>query len=130
MRHLHLQNVYMDRKLAALLLVLLVLQGCASTTAGGKQNVHHGMTLQEVQKLLGTPDDRSFREDNEALQYYDVVGFGQCEYLAAWFSKGVLHAVTTRRGSSVAGCGLGSQPVDWGQMPKPSLDVNLNVQSK
>ena len=88
------------------------------------------MTIEKVQKLLGEPDDRSFRENNEALQYYDIVGFGQCEYLTAWFTDGILHAVTSRRGSSVAGCGLGSQPVDWGQMPKPTVDVNVNIQNK
>lgn len=88
-----------------------------------------GMTTTDVMKLLGKPDVRSFRGDNEAWQYFDVVGFGQCEYLTAWFTNGVLHAVTTRRGDSIAGCGLGSKSVDWGQMPNPSLDVNINVEN-
>lgn len=110
--------------------MLLCINGCASTTSRGKKELNPGMTTDVVRKLLGQPDDRSFREMNEAWQYYDVVGFGQCEYLTAWFTNGVLHAVTTRRRSSVAGCGLGSTPVDWGQMPKASVDVNVNMQNR
>jgi len=105
------------------------LVACASTTARGKEELNVGMTMERVRALLGAPDDRSFRQTDEAWQYNDVVGFGQCEYLTAWFTNGVLHAVTTRRGSSVAGCGLGSSAVDWGQMPKaPVVEVNVSVQ--
>ena len=88
------------------------------------------MTIQQVKELLGTPADRSFRESDEALQYYDVGGFDQCEFLTAWFMDGILNAVTTRRGRGAGGCGQYSSAVDWGQMPKPSLDVNLKVQDE
>jgi hypothetical protein len=94
------------------------LLGCASTTARGKEALNPGMTTAQVKELLGSPDGRSFNETNEAWQYQDIVGLGQCEYLTAWFTNGVLKTVTTRRGGSVAGCGLGSTPVDWSQMPK------------
>jgi len=105
--------------------VVAALVGCASTTARAKAELEPGMPSSQVRTLLGAPDDRSFRGQDEAWQYFDVVGFGQCEYLTAWFADGVLLAVTTRRGDSVAGCGLGSVPVDWGQMPKPSVDVTI-----
>ena len=65
------------------------------------------MTIQQVKELLGTPADRSFRESDEALQYYDVGGFDQCEFLTAWFMDGILNAVTTRRGRGAGGCGPG-----------------------
>jgi len=110
--------------------LLIGLAGCASTTKRGKAELEVGMTTAQVRHLLGTPDDRSFRENNEAWQYHDVVGYGQCEYLTAWFTQGILHAVTTRRGASIAGCGLGSMAVDWGQMPKPSIDVNISTTEK
>ncbi|GFE91325.1 hypothetical protein GCM10011488_62790 [Steroidobacter agaridevorans] len=99
-------------KLLVTVLACGCLLGCASTTARGKEALNPGMTTAQVKELLGNPDGRSFDETNEAWQYQDVVGFGQCEYLTAWFTNGVLKAVTTRRGGSVAGCGLGSTPVD------------------
>ena len=112
------------------LVVAMTLAGCASTTKRGKAELDVGMNIAQVRETLGAPDDRSFRENNEAWQYHDIVGFGQCEYLTAWFTNGLLHAVTTRRGGSVAGCGLGSTPVDWGQMPKPSIDVTVKTTEK
>jgi hypothetical protein len=85
------------------------------------------MTKQEVLQIMGVPDSRSFRETNEAWQYQEVAGFGQCSYLTLWMSNGRLVATTNRTGSSVAGCGLGAREVDWGQMPRPSLDLNINT---
>ena len=74
------------------------------------------MSTAQVSALLGSPDSRSFRDNYEAWQYADVVGFGQCEYITIFIASGVVRSMTSRRGSSVAGCGLGSAPVDWSQM--------------
>ena len=90
---------------------------CASTTKRAKANVDRGMTNAQVREIAGAPDMRSFKDKAEAWQYQDVVGFGQCEYLTVWFLDGVVRGITTRRGGSVAGCGLGSTEVDWSQMP-------------
>lgn len=115
----------MKRRMLLVIGVAVLLAGCAHTTKRGKASIEVGMTTQQVRALMGAPDDRSFRESNEAWQYNDVVGFGQCEYLTVWFTNARVHAMTTRRGPSVAGCGLGSSAVDWGQMPKPTLDVTI-----
>jgi hypothetical protein len=66
---------------------------------------------------IGSPADRSFRGSDEAWQYQEIAGFGQCKYTTVWISDGKLAGLSTRRGGSVAGCGLGSQEVDWSQMP-------------
>ena len=106
----------MPKLLASVLIVALVSLGCAST---GKsvEKLEPGMTKQQVLDVLGSPADRSFRGTDEAWQYQEIAGFGQCKYTTVWISDGKLAGVSTRRGGSVAGCGLGSQPVDWSQMP-------------
>jgi SmpA / OmlA family len=76
-----------------------------------------GMTKQQVLDILGSPADRSFRGTDEAWQYQEIAGFGQCKYTTVWISNGKLIGVSSRRGSSVAGCGLGSQEVNWAEMP-------------
>lgn len=101
-----------------LLVLVLSLAACASTTKRAKANIDRGMTAQQVREIAGTPDMRSFKDSAEAWQYQDVVGYGQCEYLTVWFLDGVVRGMTTRRGGSIAGCGLGSTEVDWSQMPK------------
>lgn len=50
--------------------------------------------------------------------------------MTAWISDGKLVAVTARRGTNIAGCGLGSAKVDWGQMPRPTIDVTVRVENE
>jgi len=88
------------------------------------------MSKQEVVEKMGLSDRRSLRGNDEALQYSEIIGFGQCSYITVWLSNKIVTAVTSRSGSSVAGCGLGSKEVDWGQMPKPRLDVNITTTTK
>jgi len=106
----------MSKLPSMLLVVALVCVGCAST---GKAvaKLEPGMTKQQVLAALGPPADRSFRGTDEAWQYQEIAGFGQCKYTTVWISREKLVGVSSRRGSSVAGCGLGSREVDWSQMP-------------
>lgn len=94
----------------------LVLGACASTSKS-VASLEPGMTKDQVLAVLGPPADRSFRGTDEAWQYQEIAGFGQCKYITVWISSGKLVGVSTRRGGSVAGCGLGSREVDWSQMP-------------
>jgi len=100
---------------AALALASLFV-GCAST---GKAvaKLEPGMAKEEVLQVMGPPNDRSFRGAHEAWQYQEIAGFGQCKYTTIWISEGRLLGISTRRGASVAGCGLGSEEVDWSEMP-------------
>jgi hypothetical protein len=75
------------------------------------------MTKEQVLQILGDPADRSFRGNDEAWQYQEIAGFGQCKYTTVWLSDGKLVGLSTRRGPSMAGCGLGSHEVDWSQTP-------------
>jgi hypothetical protein len=111
-------------KYLAILVMCATIIGCSSLSKKSLL-VEPEMTKNDVINILGVPDDRSFKGTNEAWQYSEVAGFGQCNYMTAWFVNSKLIAITNRRGSSVAGCGLGSREVDWGQMPKPSLDINI-----
>lgn len=102
-------------------LVALVLAGVylgCSSTGKGPAILEPGMAKEEVLSIMGSPNDRSFRGTDEAWHYQEVAGFGQCKYTTVWISDGKLVGVSTRRGASVAGCGLGSEEVDWSQMPE------------
>lgn len=115
-----------NRLCMLLLLATGVLTGCAQTTKKSI-SLEPGMSKQQVQEIMGAPEARSFRGENEAWQYQEVIGFGQCGYITVWITVGRVAAVTSRSGPSVAGCGLGSREVDWGQMPRPSIDMNVNI---
>jgi hypothetical protein len=102
------------------LLPLLLLFSLPLAATAGKpiDRVESGMPKEEVQKLLGKPANRSFRGTDEAWQYQEVAGFGQCKYTTIWLRDAKVVGLSERRGKSVAGCGLGSKEVDWSEMPK------------
>lgn len=108
------------------LTTLIFLASCSSLDQKSL-SLEPGLAKDEVIEIMGTPARRSFRDSDEAWQYQGVVGYGQCTYITTWFSEGKLVATTNRRGASIAGCGLGSGAVDWGQMPKPAIDINVNT---
>lgn len=88
------------------------------------------MSKSAALNVMGTPDNRSFRGDNEAWQYQQIAGFGQCSYITVWFHDSTVLGVTSQNGPSIAGCGLGSHEVDWGQVPKPTSTLNINVKTE
>ena len=100
-------------KLSSVILLIVALASIGWAVA----KLEPGMTKQQILDVLGSPADRSFRGSDEAWQYQEIAGFGQCKYTTVWISDGKLAGLSTRRGGSVAGCGLGSQEVDWSQMP-------------
>ncbi|MGH8293413.1 MAG: outer membrane protein assembly factor BamE domain-containing protein [Gammaproteobacteria bacterium] len=99
-----------------ILTVILFEAGCASLSHHVEQ-LEPGMSKQQVLSIMGEPANRSFRGTNEAWQYQEVVGFGQCQYTTIWIRQNNLVGVSTRRGGSIAGCGLGSEPINWQEMP-------------
>ncbi|MEJ0084415.1 MAG: outer membrane protein assembly factor BamE [Pseudomonadota bacterium] len=103
-------------RLAAILLLCFF----SSTALAGKptDKVEPGMSKDQVQKLLGKPANRSFRASDEAWQYQEVAGFGQCKYTTVWLRDSKVVGLSERRGRSVAGCGLGSKEIDWSEMPQ------------
>ena len=119
----------MIMKLMVFLIVLLGMVGCSTHLTRTSYSLEAGMSKRVVIEKMGMPDRRSMRGSDEALQYSEVVGFGQCSYITVWLSNEKVTAVTSRSGPSVAGCGLGSKEIDWGQVPKPQLDVNINTKS-
>ncbi|MGH8397586.1 MAG: outer membrane protein assembly factor BamE domain-containing protein [Gammaproteobacteria bacterium] len=105
-----------NRWTLSILAILLLGSGCASIDRN-VEKLEPGMSKQQVLSIMGEPADRSFRGTDEAWRYQEVTGFGQCKYTTIWIRQGKLVGVSTRRGGSVFGCGLGSEPVNWQEMP-------------
>ncbi len=116
-------------KISIFVVMSLVIVGCSTHLTRTSYSLDAGMSKQVVIEKMGLPDRRTMRGNDEALQYSEIAGFGQCSYIIVWLSEGKVTAVTSRSGPSVAGCGLGSKEVDWGQMPKPQLDINITTKS-
>jgi hypothetical protein len=105
------------RRITVALVVTLALSGCVDVTRQ-EAEISTGMNRHAVTAIMGAPMSRSIDGSREAWQYGHIAGFGQCEYTTVWFLDGRVVAMTSRRGPSVAGCGLGSHPIDWRSMPR------------
>jgi hypothetical protein len=99
------------------LVATLLTTGCANM-AQKEAEISPGLNRQAVTAIMGLPMTRSIDGTKEAWQYGHIVGFGQCSYTTIWFRAGDVVGMTSRRGPSVAGCGLGARAVDWSQMPQ------------
>jgi len=106
--------------------MVLFLTGCSANQKRSMM-VDAGMTKAELLSVMGMPSGRSFRGTSEALQYQEIALVGNCRYTTVWLDNGLVSAITSRIGPSVMGCSFGSKEVDWGQKPKPSIDININT---
>jgi hypothetical protein len=111
-------NIY--RPLA--LLALLMIVSC-STLQNKTIQISPGDTKEKVISILGAPDDRQFRESQEAWQYGTVVAMGICEYTIIWFNENIVSGLNSYRNNSVAGCRVGIKPVEWERAPDSVLEV-------
>jgi hypothetical protein len=119
-----IQREVAGMKISVAVLFLFIV-GCASSNV---DVIEPGMTKGDVQKLLGSPDSRSFRNNEEAWEYSGVVSIGTCKYTTVWLSKGVVFSLTQRNGFSRGpGCSPGAREVDWGQMPRTGVDIDHKI---
>ncbi len=96
-------------------------------TEKSSMTLEPGASKANVLAVMGAPWDCSVNEQNQAWQYMAGAGVGQCDYHTFWFQGEVLHSIASRRGPSIAGCLLGSQPVDWGQFKPSPIDIKMEI---
>ena len=86
-------------------------------------NVNPGASKEEVLQMLGTPVNRSFRENAEVLQYCRT-GNVFDEYVNVWLLDGRVAALTNYTDSSGFLCQHDLREVDWGQAP-PDIRIAI-----
>lgn len=112
---------------------VIELSACASmghnSISQRSMAVEAGMSAQDVRQILGQPWRRSFKADNQAWQYEQIAGIGHCTYLTVWFQDEKVIGLTSADVPSVQACRFGTQQVDWGQVSKPTLNLNVKTNS-
>jgi hypothetical protein len=111
-------------KIYHLLLSLVFFLGASCSTLNKKTiQISPGDSKEKVISILGAPDDRQFKESQEAWQYGSVVAIGICEYTVIWFNKSSVSGLNSYRNNSVAGCRVGIKPINWEKAPDAVLEV-------
>ena len=116
-----------------LLLVILcsvLLSGCAGRIAlqDKPAQITPGMTKQELQSLLGPPQNRQFSGSNEAWQYCatDYTGFESDSYLLVWINSGVVTGMQTYRNTLIGTCESFFRTVKWDE----ALDATVEIRKR
>ena len=107
----------------AIFFVLIVGLISCSTLSDKTLLISPGDSKEEVIRTLGTPQDRQFREHQEAWQYGTIVAMGICEYTIIWLSNDVVTGLNTYKNKSVAGCRVGIETVNWEQAPDTIIEI-------
>lgn len=107
----------------ALILIIFFMVVSCSTLKNKTIQISPGDSKEKVTSILGVPDDRQFKETQEAWQYGTVVAIGVCEYTVIWFKKSVVSGLNSYRNNSVAGCRVGIQPIRWENAPDAVIEV-------
>ncbi len=113
-------------------LCLFGLIGCATPLKKATGDVRLGMSADQVFAILGDPARRSSRENYEAWRYEYIVSVGRCrwgssgcrqvcEHITVWFYDKAVISMNSLRAPGLAGCGSGSEPVNWELLPDYAL---------
>lgn len=111
-------------KLVTFLLILLLLFACG-TLDKKSVLINSGDNKEQVLKIMGPPDDRQFKGNDEAWQYCQTgAGFGYHDYRTIWFYNGKVTGVnsykSTRPGVS---CVTDFKPIKWEEAPDRTIEI-------
>jgi len=87
--------------------------------------INNGDTKEQVLSVMGVPDDRQFRGNDEVWQYCQTgAGFGYHDYRSIWFYDGEVTAInsykSTRPGVS---CVTDIKQVNWENRPDTTIEI-------
>ncbi len=108
--------------------VILLLSGCAASTSLPEKTleIQQGHTKADVLRVLGSPGNRQFREDDEAWQYC-ATAFDKDSFVIVWFHEGIVTGMTTYTHGPEAGyigdCSQGYRTIEWDDAPDRTIEI-------
>ncbi len=104
--------------------ILTALSACGSLEKKAML-LNVGDSKERVIEVMGTPDDRQLRDDNEAWQYCQTgAGFGYHDYRIIWFKQGKVSGINSYKSSRPASsCATDLKPIKWEDAPDAVIEV-------
>lgn len=85
--------------------------------------INAGDSKESVISVMGVPQDRQLREQQEAWQYcVSGAGFGYNDHKIIWFNKGVVIGITSYR-SHRSGCTGAFRSIKWEEAPDVVIET-------
>lgn len=107
-----------------ILSITIFLVGCGSLDKKSLL-VNFGDTKEQITSIMGVPDDRQFKGDNEAWQYCQTgAGFGYHDYRIIWLYKGQVSGINSYKSSRPASsCVTDIKQINWEDAPDVSVEI-------
>ena len=105
--------------------ILTIVSGCSSLPKKTSL-INNGDDKSEVLKVMGPPDDRQFKGEEEAWQYCENAGFGVHDHRLIWLHRGKVTGINTYKSHVMGSCTGGIQPVIWQNAP----DITIETRSR
>lgn len=104
---------------------IFLITACATNGVIQKSmDIQPGMSRADVVNVLGAPQNRSFKENAEALQYC-TTGAMSDQYVNVWLVDGEVIALTNYTDESGFLCSGDMREIDWGQAP---ADIRIAIE--
>jgi hypothetical protein len=102
----------------------MFLQACATAEVHKRAMfINNGDSKQDVLKVMGRPENRQFRGNEEAWQWCETT-FGHHNFTIVWLNEGKVTAVNTI-GNSAAGefCNSAYRTIRWEDAPSSVVEI-------
>lgn len=110
-----------------LIVLVVLLQACASQSQMIKNstNITAGMSVDELRKVMGEPQNRQFKGNDEAWQYCstDYSGFEADHYVLVWLADNTVTGMQTYRNTEYGTCESFFRMVNWKEAPDASIEI-------
>jgi hypothetical protein len=109
--------------------VLVAALAIAATACGSLEKkaalLNVGDSKEQVLAVMGPPDDRQIKGDNEAWQYCQTgAGFGYHDYRTVWLKGGKVTGLNSYKSSRPASsCVTDIRPIRWEDAPDTTIEI-------
>lgn len=115
----------------ALGILALLTTGCAALAPhvlqGKAVNVQPDQTREEVTAILGPPQNRQFKGQDEAWQYCETSYSGAAgdDYVIVWFNQGRATGTTTYKNHKYGFCESHFKTIRWEEAPDARIEHRI-----
>ncbi len=111
-------------KIILLAVFVIFLAACGSLEKKAAL-LNYGDSKEQVLALMGQPDDRQLKGENEAWQYCQTgAGFGYHDYRIVLFFRGKVTGINSYKSSRPASsCVSDIKPIRWEDVPETTIEI-------
>ena len=113
-----------NRQVIVTAIICMALAACATGVTRDATSVDLGASRDDVRRIMGPPEDRQFKDKNEAWQYCET-GFVNDSFVVVWFYEGKVTGVRSYKNSvnDIGMCDSHFASIRWEDAPTATIEL-------